>query len=84
MSANTHVTWEAFTQPSFSGWWSVREKDGFELGSGDGGFHESEARMMAAAPDLLSALQGVLHVADRQIDEFDAARAAIAKATGAA
>lgn len=34
--------------------------------------------------DLLAALQGVLRVADRATDEFDAARAAIARATGAA
>lgn len=33
-----------------------------------------------AAPDLLAALKGVLRVADRATDEFDAARAAIAKA----
>ena len=43
---------------------------------------DANAVLMAAAPDLLAALQGVLRVADRQTDEFDAARAAIAKATG--
>lgn len=37
--------------------------------------------LVAAAPDLLLALQGVLRVADRATVEFDAARAAIAKAT---
>lgn len=42
---------------------------------------EADARLIAAAPDLLAALQGVLRVADRATDEFDAARAAIAKAT---
>lgn len=42
----------------------------------------ANARLIAAAPDLLAALQGVLRVADRKTDEFDAARAAIAKATG--
>lgn len=41
-----------------------------------------DARLMAAAPELLAALQGVLRVADRTTDEFDAARAAIAMATG--
>lgn len=50
-------------------------------------FHHGEetrtnARLIAAAPDLLEALEGVLRVADRQTDEFDAARAAIAKARG--
>ena len=40
------------------------------------------ARLIAAAPDLLEALKGVLRVADRKTVEFDAARAAIAKAEG--
>jgi hypothetical protein len=44
----------------------------------------ANARLIAAAPELLEALQGVLRVADRATDEFDAARAAIAKATGSA
>jgi hypothetical protein len=39
------------------------------------------AKLIAAAPDLLEALRGVLRVTDRATDEFDAARAAIAKAT---
>jgi hypothetical protein len=43
---------------------------------------EATARLIAAAPDLLAALQGVLRVADRKTVEFDAARAAIARATG--
>lgn len=42
----------------------------------------ANARLISAAPDLLAALKGVLRVADRQTDEFDAARAAIAKAEG--
>lgn len=41
----------------------------------------ANAKLIAAAPDLLAALQGVLRVADRATDEFDAARAAILKAT---
>lgn len=40
----------------------------------------ANARLIAAAPDLLAALEGVLRVADRATVEFDAARAAIAKA----
>ena len=43
---------------------------------------EANARLIAAAPELLEALKGVVRVADRATDEFDAARAAIAKATG--
>lgn len=40
-----------------------------------------DAKLIAAAPDLLEALKGVLRVADRATVEFDAARAAIALAT---
>ena len=44
---------------------------------------KSEAdREGAQRDDLLEALRGVLRIADRKTDEFDAARAAIAKATG--
>jgi hypothetical protein len=46
------------------------------------GCNFKDVRLAAAAPDLLSALLGVLKVADRATDEFDAARAAIAKALG--
>lgn len=52
--------------------------DGIKLPNGD--LHP-DARLIAAAPDLLAALMGVVRVADRATDEFDAARAAIAKAT---
>lgn len=40
------------------------------------------AKLIAAAPDLLAALKGVIRVADRKTVELDAARAAIAKAEG--
>lgn len=42
----------------------------------------ADARLVAAAPDLLESLQAVLKIADRKHDAFDAAHAAIAKATG--
>lgn len=42
----------------------------------------ANARLVAAAPDLLSALRAVVEIADRKTVEFDAARAAIAKAEG--
>ncbi len=41
-----------------------------------------DMRLIEAAPDLLAALQAVVAVADRATVEFDAARAAIAKALG--
>lgn len=43
---------------------------------------EANARLIAAAPDLLAALRAVIRVADRATDEFDQARAALAKAEG--
>lgn len=50
------------------------------------GCDEAEGRanvtLMAAASDLLEALKGVVRIADRKTVEFDAARAAIAKAGG--
>ena len=42
---------------------------------------EADAALIAAAPDLLAALEAVVSVADRKTVEFDQARAAIAKAT---
>lgn len=42
----------------------------------------ANARLIAAAPDMLEALRGVIRVADRATVEFDAARAAVANATG--
>lgn len=44
--------------------------------------NRENARLIAAAPDLLEALKGVVAVADRKTVEFDRARAAIAKAAG--
>lgn len=42
----------------------------------------ANAQLVAAAPALLTALEGVLRVADRQTAEFDAARAAVVMARG--
>ena len=41
----------------------------------------ADARLIAAAPDLLSSLIEVVAIADRKTDAFDRARAAILKAT---
>ena len=49
-----------------------------------GEFKEADARLITSAPELLAALIGVVKVADRATVEFDAARAAIAKAEGGA
>ena len=41
-----------------------------------------DMRLMAAAPDLLAALQKVVAISDRKHDAWDEAKAAIAKALG--
>ena len=62
------------------GW--MRYTDICEVADGEEAL--ANARVMIAAPELLEALKGVVRVADRATQEFDAARAAIAKATGEA
>ena len=47
------------------------------------GYAEGVATILAQRDELLAALRGVVRIADRQTVEFDAARAAIAKAEGA-
>jgi hypothetical protein len=42
-----------------------------------------DERAEAIRDELIAALEGVIRVADRKTDEFDAARAALAKAKGA-
>lgn len=42
----------------------------------------SNATLFSAAPELLEALKAVVAIADRDTDVFNAAKAAIAKATG--
>lgn len=61
--------------------------DRFVLGSRATEEHEANARLIAAAPDLLAALQAVMAGqiggnVDHDAERFRAARAAIAKAIG--
>lgn len=50
----------------------------------DGAEGEANARLIAASPDLLKALEGIRHLVGYEwlLPEFDQARDAIAKATG--
>lgn len=69
--------WEGQRGCMNSGW--MRDAADFIV---DGVLSHPDALLIAAAPDLLEALQAVVSVADRATVEFDKARAAIAKATG--
>lgn len=82
--------WEWWTSNSFlrlSSKTTGRDGDVIDsFGMSDGATSLSvkadDMNLIAAAPDLLEALQAVVRVADRQTDEFDMARAAISKALG--
>lgn len=46
-----------------------------------GNFTSADAALIAAAPELLAALEEVIAISDRKHDAWDRAKAAIAKAT---
>lgn len=48
----------------------------------DDGQEEANARLIAAAPELLFALKAIIALSDRKHDAWDAAKGAIAKAEG--
>jgi hypothetical protein len=97
MSAHTPGPWEAENNGHF---WEISPKNivsaqPYRVGdvcasdpeNPNSGIQEANARLIAAAPELLEALQNILAVAGVRIDDprivqFDAARAAVAKATG--
>lgn len=49
--------WEHFTEKGFSGWYAVRDSEGRELGSCDGGFRDPDAALIAKAPEMFSLLR---------------------------
>lgn len=65
--------------------WAIRDEDGsavaYVLGT-DEGEAETLKRLIAAAPDLLAALEEVVAISDRQHDAWDRAKAAISAAKG--
>lgn len=60
--------WEAYQGEDTNYWWVIRDADGYELGSTDGGFEESDAKLMARAPEMQQ--------------QIDALKAYIAKLNG--
>jgi hypothetical protein len=66
--------------------WRVVDASGEAIALAWAGTHE-DARLIAAAPDLLAALEAlvaVLDSGDRAIEAYEQARAAIARARGTA
>ncbi|EQC2673758.1 hypothetical protein ACS78V_21215 [Yersinia enterocolitica] len=79
----------------YAAWWDVSEAKFYTVTDKEGlivafvkewsdGKAEaiSNATLFSAAPELLEALKAVVAIADRDTDVFNAAKAAIAKATG--
>lgn len=70
------------------GYWSVLDAEGYPVGTHSGEFDRADAHLVAAAPELLEALEAVLRWIDDYCETtgFEAveaqADAAIAKATG--
>ena len=83
MSTETKWTpgpWSPYHGGDTNLWWIVYDHEGCELGSGDGGFDEGDANLIAAAPELYEALEALLEYRDKWAVEK--ARAALAKARG--
>lgn len=60
MSKFTHFPWFAVQPDHAHGWWVVSHDEYGDMcvdESGDGGFREGTARLIAATPDLLGALE---------------------------
>lgn len=85
----TKGPWSAYQGEDTNWWWIVRDAEGHELGSGDGGFEVVDAHLMAAAPDLYEACKKLLYWADtiaptpELANDRKMAIAVLAKARGA-
>ncbi|EPU8566177.1 hypothetical protein ACVZYT_003944 [Yersinia enterocolitica] len=84
-----------FSFNGYADWWDISEAKFYTVTDKEGivvafvkewsdGKAESigNATLFSAAPELLEALKAVVAIADRDTDVFNAAKAAIAKATG--
>lgn len=95
MSEHTKGRLEAFTEESFSGWYALRDQGHFEVGSGDGGFDEADARRLAACwnafdrmdtdiIELLGSVSDIIRSSNEQLvrnaKEIVAARALLCEA----
>ncbi|TIS78005.1 MAG: hypothetical protein E5W94_11455 [Mesorhizobium sp.] len=86
---HTPGPWEAGSERGYAelNGVQIRDRVGLVLAVAIGDVPEldskANARLIAAAPELLAALKAVVRVADRNTDEFDLARAAIANAEDA-
>jgi hypothetical protein len=84
-TAHTPGPWLAEPSTDNRKTWHVVAPCGLRLAWRIGSPNEAQdARLIAAAPDLLAALKGILSITHRDHVAWDAARAAIAKAEGGA
>lgn len=88
---HTPGPWSTYRGEDTNYWWIIRDAEGHELGSGDGGFEKADAHLIAAAPAMLAALRAMVgvtinsgQVSDDMAPALEMALAAIKQATGEA
>jgi hypothetical protein len=64
MSERHPTPWTAYSGEDTNDWFVIHDADGHEIGSTDGGFEEEEAKIFAAAPDLLAACKFLINVTE--------------------
>ena len=59
MSHTQHTPgpWSTYRGEDTNYWWIIRDAEGHELGSGDGGFEKADAHLIATAPAMLAVLK---------------------------
>ena len=64
MSHTQHTPgpWSTYRGEDTNYWWIIRDAEGHELGSGDGGFEKDDAHLIAAAPELYAELEMLCNV----------------------